>query len=78
MEGAILNYKEAIANYPETDHFHLNEAYNNLGVVFHELGDLAHAKIAWEKALVYLPSDKVTQENLREFIYHRQGHDKIF
>lgn len=78
FEGAILSYKKAISHYPDTDHFHLNEAYNNLGTVFHQLGDLGNAKIAWEKALIYLPTDKMTQENLRDFIYHPQGKNKIF
>ncbi len=69
LHGAIAAYQLAIDNYPDSDHYHLNEAYNNLGTAFHELGDLPKTKSAWEKALLYLPSDKMTQQNLREFIY---------
>jgi tetratricopeptide (TPR) repeat protein len=67
--NALKSYETAIENYPKTDHFHLNEAYNNLGTVFHAMGDLANAKIAWEKALLYSPKDKMTQKNLSVFIY---------
>ncbi len=76
LDGALVAYKTAIMHYPETAYFHLNEAYNNLGTIYYELGDLANAKNAWEKALLYLPSDKVTQNNLRGLIYCKQ--DKIF
>jgi Flp pilus assembly protein TadD len=61
----------AIANYPPTDHFHLNEVYNNLGVALYEIGNLEEAKIAWEKALFFLPSDKIVRQNLAEFIYNK-------
>ena len=69
FEGAIREYKAAITNYPETAHYHLNEAYNKLGTIFYKLGRLNDAKSAWEKALIYLPSDKITQQNLQKFIY---------
>jgi len=68
---AIKEYKIAITHYPSSDHFHLNEAYNNLGSVYHRLGDLEAAKYAWEKALLYSPQDEMTQKNLDEFIYNR-------
>jgi hypothetical protein len=71
LQGAIKAYKIAIANYPESDHFHLNETYNNLGTTFYAMGDLTGAKIAWEKALLFLPSDKTARDNLSYFIYHR-------
>lgn len=71
IQGAIVEYEMAIANYPKSDHFHLNEAYNNLGTAFHALNDLTKAKIAWEQALVHLPSDKMTKRNLEEFIYNK-------
>ena len=76
FNGAISAYQTAINYYPETDHFHLNEAYNNLGTVMHAINDLAGAKSAWEKALLYMPTDKMTQQNLREFIYAREK--KVF
>ena len=71
LQGAIKAYETAIENYPESDHYHLNETYNNLGTTFHAIGDLARAKIAWEKALLFLPSDKTARDNLAHFIYHR-------
>lgn len=70
--NAIKSYETAIANYPPTDHFHLNEAYNNLGVALYELGEHTKAKAAWEKALLYMPDDKMTRQNLEEFIYKRK------
>jgi tetratricopeptide (TPR) repeat protein len=71
IQSAIVEYEIAIANYPETDHFHLNETYNNLGSAFYALNDLAKAKAAWEQALLYLPSDKMTKKNLEDFIYNK-------
>jgi tetratricopeptide (TPR) repeat protein len=62
---AITSYETAIAHYPSSDHYHLNEAYNNLGTVFHEMGDLVKAKQTWEKALLYMPKDKITRQTLR-------------
>lgn len=63
-EKAILAYETAITNYPESAHFYLNEVYNNLGCVFYRLGFIQQAKSAWEKAFLYLPSDKTSQQNL--------------
>jgi tetratricopeptide (TPR) repeat protein len=71
FQGAIASYETAIAHYPLSDHYHLNEVYNNLGVVFHAVGDLVKAKLAWEKALLYMPKDKITQQNLTDFIYNK-------
>lgn len=69
LVNAIKSYEIAIANYPASDHFHLNETYNNLGTAFYEIGEHSKAKIAWEKALLYMPSDKMARRNLEEFIY---------
>lgn len=69
VEEAEAEYLKAIESYPVSDKYHLNETWNNLGVLYFEIGDLTKAKGAWEKALVYLPSDVVTRNNLREFIY---------
>jgi hypothetical protein len=69
IEGSINAYKTAIKNYPCTDRYHLNEAYNNLGTAYYDLGKYSEAKAAWEKALVYLPEDPVTIKNLNNFIY---------
>lgn len=69
FKSAITAYETAIANYPKTDRYHLNETYNNLGTAFFETADYARAKSAWEQALVLLPSDRVVRENLMEFIY---------
>lgn len=43
--------------------------YNNLDSAFYESGGRARAKSAWEKALLYLPSDKMIRQNLAKFIY---------
>lgn len=67
--GAIAAYETAITNYPKTDRYHLNEAYNNLGTAYFETGKMKEAKAAWEQALVLLPSDRTVRENLIEFIY---------
>ena len=69
--AAMKSYETAIANYPPSDHFHLNEVYNNLGGIFYALGDLDKAKTAWEKAVLYSPYDKVARENLADFIYKK-------
>lgn len=69
LEGAVRAYQAAIDNYPKTDKYHLNEALTNLGVVYYDLGKYSEAKEAWEKALVYIPYDRVTRQNLKEFIY---------
>jgi len=67
--GAVNAYKTAIANYPETDHYHLNEVYNNLGTTFYAMGDLVNARISWEKAVLFMPTDDMARKNLVEFIY---------
>lgn len=69
FQGAIKAYEMAIANYPPSDHYHLNEAYTSLGTVFYHIGDMAKTKSAWEKALLFLPSDKTTRQNLTKLIY---------
>jgi tetratricopeptide (TPR) repeat protein len=69
--GAIKYYETAIANYPPSDHFHLNEVYNNLGSAFYGIGDIDKAKASWEIALLHLPSDNMVRKNLEEFIYKR-------
>jgi tetratricopeptide (TPR) repeat protein len=33
LDKAALSYETAIANYPATDKFHLNETWNNLGTI---------------------------------------------
>ena len=69
LAEAATSYEKAIEHYPVTDKFHLNETWNNLANVYFDLGQLDKAKGAWEKALVYLPSDVITKNNLRKFIY---------
>ena len=71
FQGAINAYRIAINHYPPSDHFHLNETYNNLGTAFYGMGDKVNAKIAWEKALLHMPSDKMARMNLSEFIYNK-------
>lgn len=66
---AIIYYKRAIENYPRTDRYHLNEAYNNIGTVYYELKDYGKAKSSWEQALFLLPSDRTVKRNLIEFIF---------
>jgi tetratricopeptide (TPR) repeat protein len=62
-------YQKAISNYPSEDRFHLNETYTNMGTAYFELGNFVMAKESWEKALVNLPTDRKTKENLVNFIY---------
>lgn len=69
FDGAIKAYKTAISLYPNSDQYHLNEAYYNLGNVLYDKRDLQGAKEAWEKALFFMPSDKQAQYNLNELIY---------
>jgi tetratricopeptide (TPR) repeat protein len=66
---AITFYKKAIDNYPKTDRFHLNEAYNNIGTVYYELKKYKKAKESWEQALFLLPSDRMVKHNLHDCIY---------
>ena len=73
FDESILFYKKAIENYPRTDRFHLNEAYNNIGTVYYELKDYAMAKASWEQALFLLPSDRMVKRNLLECIYENPG-----
>ena len=72
FQGAIAAYERAISYYPTTDHFHLNEARNNLGVLYYEIGDFAKAKSEFELALHLMPSDKLTRMNLQDLIYSRE------
>jgi len=51
-KGAILAYETAIKNYPATDKYHLNEVYNNLGVLLYDMGKSAEAKSVWEQAFL--------------------------
>jgi tetratricopeptide (TPR) repeat protein len=67
--GALASYKNAIERYLPTDRYHLNEVWNNVGTIHFERDEYEEAKTAWEKALVYLPSDTVAKNNLIEFIY---------
>ncbi len=73
FSGAVMAYETAIANYPVSDHYHLNEAYNNLGTAFYAKGDLINAKSAWEKALLFMPSDNIARRNLTEFIHNNRS-----
>lgn len=67
FEGAIAAYLRAIQYYPSTDRYHLNEVYNNLANVYHQMGEHAKAIETWKIALEYFPTDKVTRMNLQEF-----------
>ena len=44
LPEAINYYQKAIEHYPQTDRFHLNEAYNNIVTVYFDLVDYARAK----------------------------------
>ena len=69
LASSAKSYETAIANYPSSDKYHLNETWNNLGTVRFDQDEFEMAKGAWEKALIYLPSDKTAKENLIKFIY---------
>ncbi len=73
FQAAIAAYEKAVSYYPSTDHYHLNEVYNNLGVIHYEMGDIVKAKLAFELALHFMPSDKLTRRNLKDFIYSKEG-----
>ena len=68
IAAAIDEYEKAIANYPKTDRFHLNEAWNNLGTAYFEAGNYEKAKEAWQTAITLMPSDEVSVRNLLECI----------
>jgi tetratricopeptide (TPR) repeat protein len=68
-DGALASYQKAIERYLPTDRYHLNEVWNNVGIIHFDRDEYAEAKTAWEKALVYLPSDAVVKRNLNVFIY---------
>ncbi len=72
LKDAAAAYEQAIACYPATDKFHLNETWNNLANVYYRDGRIQEAKGAWEKALTYAPSDEVTRRNLRHCIYDNE------
>ncbi len=69
LTKAAASYESAIANYPSSDKFHLNETWNNLGTIRFEQRDFAKAKGAWEKALMYMPRDQNAKANLIKCIY---------
>ena len=69
FDEAATAYLAAIERYPSTDKYHLNEAWNNLGGVYHLLRNFSQAKGAWEKALMYMPMDVTCKNNLTEFVY---------
>lgn len=66
LEGAIKAYETAISNYPKTDHYHLNEAHNNLGFIYYHMGNYQKAKSEWELAVKLLPSDETARRNLQD------------
>lgn len=69
---AIKHYQKAIEFYPQGDKFHLNEAYNNLGSVYFDIGKYEEAKHCWEKGLLLLPTDAMTRNNLVTLIYDNE------
>ncbi len=46
LEAAKRSYQTAIAHYPSSDKYHLNEAWNNLGLIYYDLKDIKKAKEA--------------------------------
>ena len=69
FDDAITAYKTAISLYPNSDQYHLNESYYNLGHVLYANHDLDGAKEAWEKALFFMPSDREVKNILNKLIY---------
>lgn len=69
LDLAVCFYQKAIDNYPESDKYHLNEVYNNLGTALFEQSKYSEAKDAWEKGFILLPLDKMVLTNLFRFIY---------
>jgi tetratricopeptide (TPR) repeat protein len=66
-EKAVEAYLTAIKHYPPTDHYHLNEVYNNLANVYYELGEQRKAISAWEMAIEHSPTDIMALNNLETF-----------
>ena len=73
FEKSIEEYELALKYYPATDKYHQNESLNNLANVYYEVGQIDKAKGAWEKALVMMPHDQLTKDNLLRFIYNNDG-----
>lgn len=67
---AIIYYQRALENYPAEDKYHHNETLTNLGTAYFHACDFKAAKETWEKALVILPTDKLTLNNLMRCIYN--------
>jgi len=76
FKEAEAAYLAAIDRYPKTDKYRLNETWNNLGTVYHDMGDFRQAKNAWEKALGYIPIDETCKHNLIECIYENPDLDE--
>jgi len=72
-KAAIEYYNIALAYYPKQDKFHLNETMNNLGSANFALQNYVEAKALWEKALMLLPTDEMTANNLYTFIYTNEA-----
>jgi len=68
LDMAIASYKKAIANYPVTDKYHLNEVWNNLANIYYAKKDYYEAKTSWEKAIMFLPKDKMARANFLDLI----------
>ncbi len=68
LDNAIESYKKAIANYPETDKYHLNESWTNLANLYFGRKDYPRAKAGWEKAIMLMPKDKLSRSNLLDLI----------
>lgn len=41
-----------------------NEVYNNMGIIYYNMNDRENAALAWQKAVVYMPSDSMARDNL--------------
>ena len=69
LKKSAAEYELAAKYYPATAKFQLNETLNNLANVYFQLGEYQDAKGAWEKALVFMPHDELTRDNLVTYIY---------
>ncbi|MBT8233938.1 MAG: tetratricopeptide repeat protein [Saprospiraceae bacterium] len=59
-------YEQAIAAYKSiaNDGYHSAELNNNLGTAYFKIGKIAHAVLAFERAILLDPSDKKIKQNL--------------
>jgi Flp pilus assembly protein TadD len=67
-EAAIAHLKKAVSIYPQ-----YSKAYNNLGLIYREMGRLPEAETAFLKAVEINPRNQIAQRNLG-YLYIAMNH----